>query len=832
MPFASGALVLPVVGVLLTRSSRSLVGLAATALLTWLNLWWVVPTLGLTGLLEAVMPPFLVVAHTATVMTVGHLLAVVLYLGSAGVFSPRTGSPVDLAVKAARRGDHRAAGEYWAEAGRPRRALRSFLRAREWSRSAEVARSLGQLRRAAQFLQREGGESLGAAAQLYARLKDERRARETWLRFGQYLLENRRPEQAVDPLMRAGDSRRALHAIELALETRRITAATADLAIRAARDGKQPALAAAVALACDRHREAGDLFLAAGQPLDAARAFEQAGDTMRAAEALRLGGQVEEAARLRGQQFFNTGKIEQALHEYDTAGMAAEAAAALVRLGRHREAFERYCGAGLLREAAELAREHLEPREAAKLYADLGEWSEAGAVWERAGEPLEAARCYEQANDLGRAEEILAKAGLVAEHAKLLARLGRVEDGFNVLYLGGDLRGAWDFLSAFGGTFPNLAEPLVKLGSWLSEQGETTAAISAVQRAVTGLAVRRELLGAFYTLAELLERHGDLRAAEAAWRRIVDFDYGFKDAGQRLQRLAAQRAAAEPAAASGSQAAPAQAPAAGPTTDAAARYVLEQELGRGGMGVVYRARDTRLGRTVAIKILNPRQHTPEAIRRFEREARAAAAISHPGIVHIYDFDRGFSSFYISMEFVSGPTLLQLVHEEPPFVRRHLLALMRQIVDAVSYAHERHVVHRDLKPANMILADRRQVKILDFGIARRLDELDLSASGATGTPYYMAPEQVLGENPDERTDIYALGVTFFQLVTGTLPFATGNILRAHLEQPAPDPQALAPDLEPAVSHLILRCLAKDPDRRPRDGAPLLAALDTLDQGVAG
>ena len=158
--------------------------------------------------------------------------------------------------------------------------------------------------------------------------------------------------------------------------------------------------------------------------------------------------------------------------------------------------------------------------------------------------------------------------------------------------------------------------------------------------------------------------------------------------------------------------------------------------------------------------------------------------------------------------------------------------MRQVVDAVSYAHELHVVHRDLKPANMILADRRQVKILDFGIARRLDELDLSASGATGTPYYMAPEQVLGENPDERTDIYALGVTFFQLATGTLPFATGNILRAHLEQPAPDPQALAPDLEPAVSHLILRCLAKDPDRRPRDGAALLAALDSLDHGVAG
>ena len=486
----------------------------------------------------------------------------------------------------------------------------------------------------------------------------------------------------------------------------------------------------------------------------------------------------------------------------------------------------------MLREAADLARTKLDPRDAAKLYVELGEWSEAGTVWEAAGELLEASRCYERAGDVLRAEEALARGGLVAEQAQLLARAGRVEDGFNTLYKSGDMRAAWEFLSDYGGTFPNLVDPLVKLGTWLSTQGETTAAISAVQRAVAGLPVRRELLPAFYTLAELLERHGDIHAAEPAWRRIVEFDYAYKDAGLRLQRLAAQRAAEESASSSGPQAAPGQGSPVGPPSDAAARYVLEQELGRGGMGVVYRARDSRLGRTVAIKILNPRQHTPEAIRRFEREARSAAALSHPGIVHIYDFDRGFSSFYISMEFVSGPTVLQLVREEPQFVRRHMIALMRQIVDAVAYAHERHVVHRDLKPANLILADRRQVKILDFGIARRLDELDLSASGATGTPYYMAPEQVLGEDPDERTDIYALGVTFFQMATGSLPFSTGNILRAHLEQPAPDPQALAPDLEPALSHLILRCLAKDPDQRLRNGAALLAALDTLDEGAAG
>jgi tetratricopeptide (TPR) repeat protein/predicted Ser/Thr protein kinase len=825
MALVPGAVVIPIIGLLLTRQSRSLTAFAAALLLAWLNLWWLLPVLGIRGI-EAVLPPLLLAAHSAVIMSAGHVLFAVLVLGALGVFSPRAGSPVELALRAASRGDYRAAGEYWLEAGRARRALRSFLRARDWGRAAEVARSKGKLGRAAELLERHGGDSLGAAAQLYARLEQDGKAQQMWLRFGQHLVANRRSEQAIDPFLRAGDVRRAAHAVELALDSRRLSPANTDVAIRAARESKRPALAAAVATAAGRYREAGDLYLAADQPLDAARAFEQAGETMRAAEALRLAGQVEAAARIRGQRLFVDGNLEQALHEYETAGMAAEAGAALEKLGRFQEAFDRYRDAGLLREAAEVARHHLDAREAARLYGEIGEWAEAGVVWESIGEHLEAARCFETSGDLIRAEEVLGASGLVKEEALLLGRMGRVEEGFRTLFDHGDLRAAWDLLSGYGGTFPNLAELLVKTASWLQSEGELTAAISAVQRAIAGLPVRRDLLPAFYTLAELFEEHGDLRAAEAAWQRVVEFDYGYRDATQRLDIVAAQRTADERAASSASGITPAPDSRAGSITDAASRYILEQELGRGGMGVVYRARDTRLGRTVAIKILNPRQHSPDAIRRFEREARAAAALSHPGIVHIYDFDRGFSSFYISMEFVSGPTLLQLIREEASFVRLNLINLLRQIVDAVGYAHARHVVHRDLKPANMVLADRRQVKILDFGIARRLDELDLSASGATGTPYYMAPEQILGEDPDERTDIYALGVTLFQMATGTLPFATGNILRAHLEQPAPDPQALEPDLEPGLSHLIVRCLAKDRDQRPRDGAELLAVLTTL------
>jgi len=179
-----------------------------------------------------------------------------------------------------------------------------------------------------------------------------------------------------------------------------------------------------------------------------------------------------------------------------------------------------------------------------------------------------------------------------------------------------------------------------------------------------------------------------------------------------------------------------------------------------------------------------------------------------------------------MEYVPGQTLSQLLRDDVEFVRRNLLALMRQICDAVAYAHAHNVVHRDLKPANMVYAEQRQMKILDFGIARRLDDNEITGTGVTGTPFYMSPEQIVGETPDERSDIYSLGVTFFQMATGSVPFSSGNILRAHLEQPPPDPRTLVPDLGEGVSKLIVSCLAKEPGDRPRDGRALVAAVAGL------
>lgn len=803
------------VPVLFVSGRRQTAGLVGVILLLWLHsFWW-------AALVPVPQPAVLSAPQSAWVQVPGHVLALLLLLAFFGVFSPRPGSPQDLALRAQRRGDFLAAGEFYLQAGKSRKALRCFVKARAWSRAGDVARNLGKLAKAARFYERQGGPALAAAAQLYQRSGNEGKAQALWLRLGQELVQRGQPEEAIEPFIRAGDLKRAATATQLALEQRKLRPEVAEAALEACRRAQQLKLAAEVASFLGRHQDAGELWLAAGQPAAAATAFEKAQELARAAEAWRLAGEEEKAARLKAKSLTSGGLLQQAVEELATAGLHQEAAQLLARMGRFREAFERLLLAGLRRQAAELSVQHLDPAEGARIFEELEEWEAAGQAWEKAGELRSAARCFERAGELQRALDLYAQLGLVGEQARILALLGHIEEAFLVLHRAGDLQGAWDLLSRYGGVYPSLAEQLLDVASYLQARGLREEAVSALQRATAGVVVTSELLPVLYKQAELLEQIGDVRGAEEVWQRLVAFQYGFRDAAARLQRVRQERLERERL-----RAATASAPPTPPPQDPSLRYVLEQELGRGGMGIVYRARDARLGRTVAIKILHPRQHTPDALRRFEREARAAAALSHPGIVHIYDFGQGFGSSFLVMEYVAGPTLHQLIKDEPAFIRANLLALMLQAAEAVGYAHSHHVIHRDLKPANFILAERKQLKILDFGIARRLDELDLGQSGVTGTPYYMAPEQILNEQPDERSDVYSLGVTFFQMATGTLPFPTGNVIKAHLEQPPPDPQALNPDLELALSHLILRCLEKDPAKRPRDGNALAAALRVL------
>jgi serine/threonine protein kinase len=245
------------------------------------------------------------------------------------------------------------------------------------------------------------------------------------------------------------------------------------------------------------------------------------------------------------------------------------------------------------------------------------------------------------------------------------------------------------------------------------------------------------------------------------------------------------------------------------------------------MGVVYQARDRRLGRVIALKRLpdNLREN-PTAVELFLREARAAAALNHPNIVTLFDADQEDGNYYLTMEFLDGLPLDRILKKRGRLSVRDCVRLGQQIATGLQYAHERHIVHRDVKTSNLFFTKDRVVKIMDFGLAKMMQEVRRAATVIGGTPYYMAPEQATGENVDHRADLYALGVTLFELATGTLPFREGDVTWHHRHTPPPDPRSAAPDLPAPFADLVLQLLEKDPGARPASAAEVGARLGEI------
>ena len=370
-----------------------------------------------------------------------------------------------------------------------------------------------------------------------------------------------------------------------------------------------------------------------------------------------------------------------------------------------------------------------------------------------------------------------------------------------------------------------------------------------------------------YALGTQLEQRGRSVQATAVYRHLARLDNTFKDVSTRLARLMdAERAkpksapaprpaaipvppplrtplsAAAPAATGSAAAADLTVSPLAPVdnynvapdgTDRLGRYQLEREIGRGAMGIVYLGRDTAINRQVAIKAIPLASEfsdaeLEEARSRFFREAETAGRLNHPNIVTIYDVGEERGLAYIAMEYLKGRHLSDYATANNLLEPRKVLEVIGRTAEALGFAHKQQVVHRDIKPANLMYdAGADVLKITDFGIAR------LTGAGSTrtgivlGTPSFMSPEQLEGRTVTGHSDLFSLGVSLFQLLTGQLPFTADSmtgLMQQIAEAPHPPLRAYRPDLPACVESVIDRALAKNPDARYDSGAQMAAALD--------
>ena len=268
------------------------------------------------------------------------------------------------------------------------------------------------------------------------------------------------------------------------------------------------------------------------------------------------------------------------------------------------------------------------------------------------------------------------------------------------------------------------------------------------------------------------------------------------------------------------------------------RYAIQSELGRGAMGVVYKATDTALERTVAIKTVNMALERDGAERyeaRFYQEARAAGSLNHPNIVTVYDVGKEGNVAYMAMEFIEGAELRTLLGEGRPLPVAQAVSIAAQVAEGLAYAHEHGVVHRDIKPANIMVLAEGPVKITDFGIARmRANNDELTQSGMMlGSPKYMSPEQVIGKRADHRSDLFSLGVILYEMLTGTAPF-TGENVTALMYQIVnfvpPAPSVVNPAVPELLNFIVAKMLAKPLEERYQSAQELSSDLRACERQI--
>jgi eukaryotic-like serine/threonine-protein kinase len=508
-------------------------------------------------------------------------------------------------------------------------------------------------------------------------------------------------------------------------------------------------------------------------------------------------GRTAELHIVRGEQHLAEGREADAAREFEAGGLWWRAGEMYQRVQEYAKAADMYARHGDEERAAEMYLASGDPKQAALSLERLGKRPEAAQYYQQAGEHREAARLLHEVGDyFGAAKELLG-VGAAEEAMALLQQVGPESERY--------------------------LEATILLGDLFVERSLDGPAREKYERASTLRPIGPDFVYPTYQLARLHDRQGNAHEALRLYEKVVAEQFDYRDVQQRIadvwDRLAGttQMMPAREAGGAGSQVAP-------------PRYRIIREVGRGGMGIVYQAEDDILQRPVAYKVLpDAVRDDPTALEDFLREARIAASLHHPNIVTIFDAGQTADAVYITMEYVEGRSLQDILDEVGILPLPRALDVFRQACRSLAHAHRQQIVHRDVKPANIMVSSTGAVKLMDFGLAAVVSHASAKVSSVRGTPFYMAPEQITGDAISALADQYALGCTLYHMVSGRPPFVDGDVLYHHIHTEPASPRQWNRKIPVWLDAVILRTMLKVPARR---FSSVDVLLHEVEQNLAG
>ncbi len=355
---------------------------------------------------------------------------------------------------------------------------------------------------------------------------------------------------------------------------------------------------------------------------------------------------------------------------------------------------------------------------------------------------------------------------------------------------------------------PNYEKSITQMANIFLRARKPQLVIEKIGKLLKDTPINKPNLDWYYLLGQAYLNSGKFKEALVIFQEVLFENSSFKDVSQKIKEteaLAKKFKEMELV-----------------KNDSSKRYRIIQKAGEGGMGVVYRAEDSRLKRVVALKILNKSLiKDKRTLEYFYTEARSTASLSHPNIITVYEVGQLEDDYFISMEFIEGENLMEFLRKKKVLAIPQVLFIAIKLLKALDYSHKKGIVHRDIKPHNIMLTPQRDIKVMDFGIAVIRGEQKKGETGViTGTPYYMSPEQIQGIRVDHRTDLYSTGATLFHLLTGRVPFKGENIFYQHLYEVPPSASLFRKGVPRILEQIIGKCMKKARENRYQSAREIL------------